>query len=333
MSKLFFLTENQETIAQVRQFIEDWYNSEEVIYTKTSGSTGTPKVIALKKSFMEASALASGKYFHFRENERIRLALSPATIGGKMLLLRGLLHNMNIEITDAGKHPLQRIEHPIDFISLVPYQLEYMLENDPKALNSVQVILLGGAPVSPKLQDQISSLPCSVYASYGMTETMSHVALKNLKTQTTFQAIEGVHFSVNESQQLIIHAPMLGHPALLTTDIVDLISEREFNWKGRADFVINSAGIKIHPELIENALSSLIPDRFFIIGEPDDTFGERVVLVIESTEEGQVFPFEKVLSKYEIPKRIYYLPKFIETASGKTDRLMTKKIIDAAADH
>lgn len=330
---LQFLTENQEIISQVRHFFDEWQNESDTIITQTSGSTGVPKEIALKKEFMRNSALASGAFFGFQKGQHIRLALSPQTIGGKMLLLRGLLYEMIIEIVEPSKQPLENVSETIDFISLVPYQLSQLIENQPEKLKNVKTILLGGAAVSAQLTAQIQSLENVVYASYGMTETMSHVALRDMKKSRFFQAIDGVMFSIGEQNQLIIDAPNLGIQHLVTNDVVKLLSPTTFEWQGRLDFVINSAGVKIHPEKIENTLSSLISSRFFVIGEPDEKFGERVVLVIESEKQEMDFPFEKYLSKYEIPKRITYLRSFIETNSGKINRLETKKLIDESQNY
>lgn len=330
LENITFLTENQQTKNLVQEFILNWENTSDFILTFTSGSTGVPKEIRLQKTFMRTSALASGRFFGFQKGQTIRLALSPSTIGGKMLLLRGLLYDMNVEVVDASRHPLEIITQPIDFISLVPYQLEQIIENSPHQLESVNVILLGGAPVSKTLEEKIKTIPCAVFLSYGMTETMSHVALRDLKTFTFFQAIENVSFTTNENNQLIIDAPLLGVNHLLTNDVVELLSSSSFVWKGRADFVINSAGVKIHPEMIENKLSSVIKERFFICGEPDELFGERVVLIVESLVENLTLDMTSVLTKYEIPKRIYTISSFIETTSGKVNRIATKQQIDAA---
>lgn len=325
---LQFITQNTEIIQQVHHFFDEWQNNSDTIVTKTSGSTGVPKEIVLKKEFMRNSALASGKFFGFQKGQRMRLALSPQTIGGKMLLLRGLLHEMIIEIVEPSKQPLEEVSETIDFISFVPYQLAQIIENQPEKLKKVKTILLGGATISAQLNTQIQGLENAVYASYGMTETMSHVALRDVKKSIVFQAIDGVKFSIGEQNQLIINAPNLGIHDLITNDVVKLLSSTAFEWQGRLDFVINSAGVKIHPEKVENALSTVVSSRFFIIGEPDETFGERVVLVIEGEQQEANFQFEKHLSKYEIPKRIVYFRSFVKTDSGKINRLETKKLID-----
>lgn len=326
MAQIIYLTNQRELIEQVAQFVHDWHSDSKTISTFTSGSTGKPKEIVLEKEHMKASALASGKFFDFKKDQRMRLALSPKTIGGKMLLLRGILHEMIIEIVEPSKNPLAEIQHTIDFISLVPYQLEHMILQGQK-FDQVKTILLGGAPVSENLAQTIKEIPSEVYSSYGMTETMSHVALKNVKKELAFKAIEGVTFRTTENGQLIIQAPAIGVENLQTNDVIELLNETTFIWKGRADFVINSAGIKIHPEEVEKKLSSEITSRFFIFGEKDETFGERVCILIESTDENISIDFDHYLSKYEKPKKVYFIPQFIETTSGKINRLATIQLL------
>lgn len=329
---IVYLTQNEEIIQSIQQFIENWQDSRASVLVNTSGSTGSPKTISLKKEFMRNSALASGRFFHFKEGQRIRLAISPETIGGKMLLLRGILHNMKIEIVQPSRNPLGKCFHPIDFISMVPYQLEYILDHCPEELSSVKTILLGGAPVSKKLREKIQSVACDVFLGFGMTETISHVALMDLKRDNVFHAMDGISFSTDENDCLFIHAPQLGIHSLKTHDIIDLKNEKSFVWKGRLDFVINSAGVKIHPEIVERKLVPFIQNRYFIIGEKNAVFGEIVVLVIEG-EEGKKIDFRTILSKYEIPKRIEYISRFEETKSGKINRILTKSKLDATQNN
>lgn len=326
-----FLTDNSDIIDGMNHFIEEWNGHSDFMIVHTSGSTGKPKEIQLKKRCMQNSAIASGLFFDFQPTQRIRIGLSPSTIGGKMLLLRGMLHNMNIEVIAPSKNPLEKVTHLIDFISMVPYQLEYVIAHCPENLSKVKTILLGGAPVSESLRKAIQTIPSEVYLGFGMTETMSHVALMNLKKSNIYQALNGVSFSVSEENQLIIHSDMLGIPSMKTNDVVELISETSFVWKGRSDFAINSAGVKLHPEIIEKKLADIIPQRFFIIGEKNEQFGEIVTLIIEGKFIENIH-FENYLSKYEIPKKIYFIDAFVETESGKINRIKTRAKIDESSD-
>lgn len=323
-----YLTSNEQLIEKIEHFWTEWNNDSEFISTRTSGSTGLPKEIRMSKEKMKNSALATGRFFNFQAGQNVLLCLNADTIGGKMLLVRAFLHNMRILISDVVSNPIAGIEQPIDFISMVPMQIRTVLKETPLKLNLVKTVLVGGASVDPDLEKQLSLYKCEAYESFGMTETMSHIALKKLNDEPVFKALPGVEFRSSEEGKLEVIAPMLGIDRLITNDIVELIDEHSFRWKGRADFVINSGGIKIHPELVEKKMTGLIKERFFIAAQPDAVLGERVVLMIEDKknggEEKMILEQLKVLlDKYEVPKQIIFIPEFIETPSGKVNRLAT----------
>lgn len=328
-----YLTENKELIAKVQQFIFDWQTPKETIVTKTSGSTGTPKTISLLKKHMRASAQMSGKYFQFSSNQKIALSLSIDTIGGKMIIVRALEFKMTLVVLDVVKNPIKLLVDSIYFISLVPYQLQAILEETPEKLNFVENVLLGGAPVSQTLKNQLQFLTPNFYESYGMTETMSHVAIKNLKLQHNyFEGLENTFFSCC-ADELIIDAPELGIIQLQTKDQVQLVDNTKFVWLGRTDFAINSGGIKIHPEIIERKIEKVIPFRFFIHKEKDNLLGEIVVLLIEKSHSNPVKTelqdaIKLLLTNYEFPKKIYFIETFIETNSGKINRIETFKKVE-----
>lgn len=332
MFKINYLTKNSDLIAQVEDFVLQWNNAEDWIYTQTSGSTGAPKKIQLEKSKMRASAIMTGKYFQFQPQQSVLLCLSPTTIGGKMLILRAMLHEMTLWVVDPQRNPLKSIDFQIDFASFVPMQVTAMLEENPEKLNLVSKILIGGAAVSSRLATQLIPFQTKAYESFGMTETMSHVALKQLNVSDVFEALPGIEFSV-ENEQLIIHAPSLGLEELKTNDVIEWIDSTHFRWKGRADFVINSGGVKLHPELIEKKMESFFSERYLIVGKPDALLGEKAVLLVESEQpamnESEILSkLSKVLERYEIPKKVYFVPRFEETASGKLNRWKTSALID-----
>ena len=327
---ILFLTTNEELKTKVLNFIDDWKTEKEYIETNTSGSTGTPKTIRLQKKEMKASAQMSGEYFKFSSGKKIMLSLSIDTIGGKMIVVRALENKMTLVVSNLEKNPIRNLNESIYFISLVPYQLLTIIEETPKKLNLIDHVLLGGAPVSKKLKAQIQDLKPCFYESFGMTETMSHVAIKNLKSKNdSFEALGSTYFTlVNDS--LVIHAPELNIQNLQTNDQVELVSNKQFKWLGRKDFVINSGGKKFHPELIEHKLENSIPFRFYIHKEFDRKLGEKIVLIIENeTSENlkeEIFTICKnQLDKHEIPKNIYFIKLFVETNSGKINRIETYK--------
>ncbi|MES2589150.1 MAG: AMP-binding protein [Bacteroidota bacterium] len=330
--KIEFLTKDKLVIQQVNAFIDSWNDSNDFILTKTSGSTGLPKEIKLEKKFMLESAKLTGKYFEFKKNERIVLSLSAETIGGKMQILRAMIHEMEIFITDNSRNPLKDLELKADFISLVPLQVEVIITENKDKLLSIKNILIGGAKINSDLEEKIKNIKTNFFESYGMTETLSHVALRRISSDRNenFKALNGISFSQIDSC-LVIHAPIIGVEKLLTNDVVELISSSEFSLKGRKDFVINSGGYKFHPEILENKIAKIMKESFFIIGEKNAEFGEIVTFYLQSnySKEREIelnLIFKTTFEKYEIPKRIYFVNEFSQTESGKINRLKTQEI-------
>ena len=317
-----------ETIQkEVTDFITEWNNSSDFITTKTSGSTGKPKEIKIPKKKMQLSAQMTGKFLQLSAKQNALLCLSPNTIAGKMMIVRAMEFDLNLHITDPASNPLDCVNFTIDFIAIVPLQLSTILKNSIDKLRSIKNCIVGGGTISYEQNNQLIENDLTVFQTYGMTETLSHVALRKIGKQTEefYTALEGNHFSINTSNQLIIHTPLLDFEPLVTNDIVELINTNQFCWKGRTDFVINSGGIKLHPEEMELKLSKLIAIPFFISSLKDELLGEKVILCIESKEKIDLskIDFIQILSKYEIPKEIYYFEKFEYTESLKINKLKT----------
>ena len=330
--KLAFLTEKMEVIQEIENFIEEWNNSKEEIISKTSGSTGIPKEIKIKKQFMIESAKMTGNYFNFKENETIVLSLSAKTIGGKMQIIRSLIHKMNLIVTDNTRNPLKNFNQTARFISLVPLQLEEIIKENKEKLLFFDTILIGGAAINPSLEADIKEIKNNFFESYGMTETLSHVALRKISevNSKNFHASKGIEF-FQQDTCLKINAQNIGVENLVTNDVIELISSSEFILKGRKDFVINSGGYKFHPELLEEKLALKTNFPFFILGEKNIEFGEIVTFYIEKTyslerEKELAEIFKTTLEKYEIPKIIYFIEQFEKTESGKINRLKTQEI-------
>ncbi len=176
---------------------------------------------------------------------------------------------------------------------------------------------------------EIKNLKNNTFHTYGMTETLTHVAVKKLNGENSdsfFKALPGIEFSKNDKECLVISAPHLSEKKFVTNDIVELKDEESFQFIGRYDNVINSGGVKISPEMVEQKLHSIIKERFIITGLPDDRLGEKVVLIIEGKDKFLVDFAKLGLAKYEIPKQVYYLDKFPETDSGKLIRQQVLKL-------
>lgn len=325
-----FLTKNNDLVSEVLLFADEWNAETAFFNAQTSGSTGIPKTVRLNKQYALQSVVNSNAFFHFERMERMGLCLSPGTIGGKMQVLRALAYHVELVVLDNERNPLKKLEQKLDFLTLVPLQLQTILEESPEKIALCRTILVGGAPVSKALRMKLRSFSTQFFESYGMTETYSHVAVRNLQNDTPeFQALDGIRFST-EDGNLVIHAPGLGLPHLITRDAVILKDESHFELLGRSDFAINSGGYKFHPEALERKLESLIDVNYFIIGEPDPLLGECVTLYLETEytpekERAIRAICESCFEKYEKPKKICLLPRFIQTPSGKINRLASQK--------
>jgi len=314
----------------VFSFLSDWFNAEDFVVVQTSGSTGKPKPIPLKKEFMRNSAEATGAFFELKENTTALLCLSTDYIAGKMMLVRALMLGWKLDVVEAISNPLEGIDTIYGFSAMVPMQLQ----NSLKDLHKVKKLIVGGGVVSNDLIGEIQNLPTQVFATYGMTETITHIAVKKLNNlisidsnKSNYKTLPDVDLSQDNRNCLIIDAPKVSEERVVTNDVVDLISEREFEWLGRYDNVINSGGVKLHPEKIEEKLSKIISSRFFVIGVPDKVLGEKLVLVIEGKEYNVILNEAKNLTKYEIPKEIYFVDRFIETETKKIQRKKTLDLV------
>lgn len=307
-------------------FLNQWDNDDLYITTRTSGSTGEPKEIKILKSKMKDSARMTGDYLQIKENDRALLCLSPETIGGKMMIVRAIELNLNLTVVSVCGSPLNETVNNIDFIAMVPLQLMNSIQYSLEKLKTIRNIIIGGGIISPSLENKLIENNLSVFHTYGMTETISHVAMRKIGVNSSpyFTAI-GKNTFTQIDDRLIIHSPLLESGTIITNDIVELIDNKNFIFKGRFDFVINSGGIKINPESVENKLENKLTSPFFIGSLKDELLGEKVILCIENN---QPYPIDKSdllngLSKYENPKEIYFIPKFIRTESGKINRIKT----------
>lgn len=326
-----YIDASDETITEVRSFLEEWYNTDNFITVKTSGSTGKPTILRLEKSKMIISARKTLDFLKIETNSTTLLCLSVKTIAGKMIIVRSIIGELNLIVGPVNSNPLKNISAQIDFVAMVPLQLQQTLEDCPEKLGSIKSVIIGGGPVSTTVILLLKKFNLTVYHTYGMTETISHVAMRRIGSQEEkeFNALPGIRFS-KEKNQLVIHYPEIGLEKLRTTDQVNLLNEHSFEWIGRADFIINSGGKKINPEEVENSISQLISSPFFIFGLPDEKLGEKMVLIVESPISKPITKddFVPLLIKHQIPKEIFYLPSFVRTNSGKINRIETIKLLE-----
>ncbi|PKR80940.1 AMP-dependent synthetase [Brumimicrobium salinarum] len=324
------LDASKETLEPVFSFIDLWNSDNEVISQLTSGSTGNPKEIKIEKWKMEVSAKMTGKFLNLNNCKSALLCMSTQYIGGKMMVVRALQFNLQLYVTNVTRNPLEKITKPIDFAAMVPLQVEHILRENPEKLNLIKYLIIGGAPVSNQLIEQLKQFNCNAYSTFGMTETVSHIALKELKhTSAPFRAIGHTKLTTKEGR-LVITNDELGLNNLETNDIVELINETSFHWLGRSDFVINSGGVKIHPEKIEEKIAETICSSNFIISSiPDDKLGNKVVFIggdeLKSADLKE--KINNLITPYARPKEYFFLSSLHKTPSGKIDRIKTTAAI------
>lgn len=310
------------------QFLQEWSDESNTIQVKTSGSTGTPQVILLKKEDMITSARQTLEFLKIKESANSLICLSMDTIAGKMMAVRSITGNLNVILAPVSSDPLKNMEDQIALCAMVPLQLEKILQSDPSSLQHIEHLLIGGATVSSALEKLAADHDLSFWHTYGMTETISHVALRKggKNGESFFTALPGITFSEQEGK-LIIHYPAIGMNELKTNDLVELVSPTRFRYIGRADFIINSGGKKFNPEELEDLIAGIISNPFFIGSLPDPSLGERIVLFIEGTGDQAIDSsrLKELLPLHAFPKEILELSSFVRTPSGKINRLETMK--------
>jgi o-succinylbenzoate---CoA ligase len=324
------------------QFSKDWLSGKSHFSIFTSGSTGKPKEIILNRDQMISSARMTGLALGLQKSDRSFICLNTEFIAGMMMLVRGFELEMQMIITEPSANPFKNIsgDERFDFTALVPMQMQKVLEESPdkiSILNGMKAILLGGSPVNARLEEALQEIKAPVYSTYGMTETVSHIALRRLNGEyrsELYATLDGVNTGTDERGCLTISAPSTRHHTIITNDLVELAGRHSFRWLGRIDNVINSGGIKIHTDYLEEKIDRIfheagIQNRLFICPVTDAEFGEIAVLMIEGNadEEAVRSLLKGKLKKFEVPRKIVVIEKFPETPSRKIDKIAARKMI------
>ncbi|WP_438966695.1 AMP-binding protein [Flavobacterium sp.] len=310
-----FIKEGEAFEKPVGDFLLDWFDANDTISLQTSGSTGKPKKIEVKKQAMVNSALATGDFFGLEAGNTILNCLPVNYVAGKMMFIRAFILGLEMDFVAPSSHPMELVDKFYDFTALVPLQAQ----NSLAKLSNFKTVIIGGARVSLDLEKKLKAIPSAIYETYGMTETITHIAARKVGAKA-FTTLPNVVLSQDENNCLLIHAPHISEDIIHTNDIVVLVSENKFQFLGRFDNIINSGGIKLIPEQIEAKMQSYLKNRFFVTGKEDQELGEHLVLVIEGEPKEIDLSKIKNLDKYEKPKEIIFVNKFKETPNGKVIR-------------
>ncbi|WP_323756171.1 AMP-binding protein [Roseivirga sp.] len=322
---------HDESYISAAKFINEWRTGKESFAQNTSGSTGKPKTIYISRSQMIASARRTAKALNLVKGGSALLCINPEFIGGKMMLVRAMELEWNLTLVPPNSNPEEHLENDakFSFAAFVPLQLECMMaaEKGRKQMNNIETIIVGGAPISAQLEKEIQLLPTKVFSTYGMTETVSHIALKAMNGPNKsdfFKVLDGVSVETDERDCLRIKADVTLNEWIQTNDVVELKGS-EFKWFGRADFVINSGGIKIHLDQLENQISELLDSQVILLKKSHPQLGETYVAVIVNKDKGTIDELKSViessLAKYHKPHALYLIDILPRTASGKIDRM------------
>ncbi len=316
---------------ELMYFVIDWLSGSDEIIAQTSGSTGQPKKIRLQKKFMEVSARMTLNFFGLTPGDKVLLCLPIRYIAAKMMLVRAFVGKLDLYSVEPKLYPYSEWTPELDFAAMTPAQAKKLLETGEGTvfMNRIKKLLLGGSALPSLLEEKLQTLKTQVWHSYGMTETMSHIALRKVNGRDRtdgFVPLPGILLSQNSEGCLRITAPHLGIDNMETHDVVERSGDGSFRVLGRTDNVINSGGVKLFPEQIEQKLAKWISAPFYLVAQPDNLLGERPLLRIESDPwpESRVEELRQQiklhLEKFEVPKEILFVKTFRRTDSGKVVR-------------
>ncbi len=314
-----FFTENELSVINL---VRKWNSEDQIFYFKTSGSTGTLKEIGISREKIRHSAQATLNFLDPDHTfKSTLLCLNANFIGGAMVVLRALIHGMNLVVTEPSASLGQWLngQEYYDLASMIPMQIQKLTSQQ---LDMFKVVIVGGGHLS-RLETASSA---EIYFSFGMTETVSHFALRKNGT-AYYQTIADTEIAADDEKKLMVRGFLTDHKWLKTNDLIDIISSNKFNWIGRADFIINSGGIKVNPIIIEEELKRVIGDNSFIVSSvPDKVLENKIVLLIEGSPKDINYDFS-MLERYHRPKQVIFMDSFVRTVTGKTDRIKTREKI------
>ncbi|MCT2562573.1 AMP-binding protein [Chryseobacterium herbae] len=331
INNLSFQTDFEQ---KTKNFLDEWFSDGNTVKVQTSGSTGTPKVFEIEKNKMVNSALMTCNFLGLKEDDKALLCLPVEYISGKMMMVRSIERRLMLIISEPSLKPVEHLNEVVDFCAMTPLQVENSLDK----LHLIKNLIIGGATVSENLKEKIntaaqrSHTSNRIFETYGMSETLSHIALKQLmpEPEDYFTAFENVSISTDERGCLKIFAPNVNAEVLQTNDLVEIKNEKQFRFLGRIDNVINSGGAKIFPETLEALVKKEIPNEAVFIGIKDESLGQKLILIIEGEESANLvekifeISFEKNFHK---PKEIIFTEKIPRTPNGKVNRIELHKII------
>lgn len=318
---------------QLYLFLKEWFSPSPTIPLHTSGSTGLPKEIIVRKEQMLQSAMMTCNFFHLKRGDKALLCLPLDYIAGKMMVVRAISAGLDLYPVEPSGHPLAVMDRPFDFAAMVPLQIYNSLQNEveKQRLSHIRQLIIGGGALDEQLEDALNEFPNAIYSTYGMTETLSHIALRRISgagANRYYTPLPGVGLGLSEENRLIVHVPVVADEPIVTNDIAEIMQEGRFRIIGRGDNVINSGGIKVQAEEVERMLRPHITGNYAITSLPHPKLGEAMVLLIEPVADPAAVrkAVREILPRNQQPLYILTVKAVPQTGSGKTDRAATLKL-------
>lgn len=322
---------NQVFLKDLSLFLQEWFNESPYITVQTSGSTGIPQKLKARKDQMMQSAQMTCSFLDLKKGDKALLCMPLQYIAGKMVVVRALIAELDLIVRTPSGHPLSDIHTPLHFAAMIPLQVFNSLQipEEKEQLQQIKNLIIGGGAINKELENTLQKLPGKIYSTYGMTETLSHIALRKLNgtdASSHYIPFPSVSISLSEDNTLIINAPLVNESTLITNDVACLHPDGSFSIIGRKDNIINSGGIKIQTEEVEDKLRPHISVPFAITSVPHAKFGEVIVLL---TESGNTLPISEIITilpKYQQPKYIHEVIQIPLTETGKINRAECRKM-------
>lgn len=318
---------------QLKVFLEEWNSDSPTVGVQTSGSTGIPKQMQVEKERMRNSALLTCSFLGLQKGDTAFLCMPLRYIAGKMVVVRSLVAGLKLIAVQPSGHPLQGMKQPPVFAAMTPMQVYNSLSvpQERECLRHIRHLIIGGGAIDKTLADGLRDFPHCVWSTYGMTETLSHIALRRLngpEATEWYTPFPSVKVSLSPQSTLVIEAPLVNPQVLTTHDVAELDAQGRFRILGRTDNIINTGGIKVQIEEVEERLKPGIEGDFAITSVPDMRLGEAITLLYKSPQpEEAIASFcTTVLPPYWHPRHIYRVAQIPHTETGKISRAEAKKL-------
>lgn len=315
-------------IEDVLNFLIMWNSKANRFPIMSSGTTGDVKEMIFLKEALIASAKITLATFGLKKGDLVLQALPLTFVAGKMMLLRAIIGKLKLKIVLPTANPIKDLKDNYTFSAFTPHQLKTILIESPEKINLFSTLIIGGSKVDSNLENKLTSFNTTFYETFGMSETLTHVAIRQLngeKKSLYFKILDGFDWDITTNDCLQVSAEHIKDSPIITKDLIERIDEDHFLWLGRVDNVINTGGIKVYPETIERKLSASIKQPFIISKRKDDKLGEKVIIYFEEIHRKYFEtnpPAFLELSVFERPKEINFIDNFPRNNNGKIIRTL-----------